>query len=89
MFVSALNAIPGVRCTPPEGAFYAWVYFNLKRMDSGQVCEYLLENAGVVGMPGSAYREDAICCMRFSFANATAGLERAAVKIREAIEKLA
>ena len=88
MFVSALNAIPGVRCAPPEGAFYAWVFFDVKGMDSSQICEYLLENAGVVGMPGSAYGEDAVCCMRFSFANATSDLETAAKRIREAIEKL-
>lgn len=88
MFTSALNDIPGVRCVPPEGAFYAWVYFDIKGMDSSQICEYLLENAGVVGMPGSAYGEENVCCMRFSFANATRDLEIAAEKIRAAIEKL-
>lgn len=88
LFTSALDTIPGVRCLPPEGAFYAWVYFDLKGMDSIQVCEYLLENAGVVGMPGSAYGEEAVCCMRFSFANATRDLEIAAGKIKAAIEKL-
>ena len=88
MFTSALNSIPGVRCVPPEGAFYAWVFFDVNGMDSSQICEYLLENAGVVGMPGSAYGEDNVCCMRFSFANATRDLEIAAEKIRVAIEKL-
>ena len=50
----------------PEGAFYAWVYFDIPGMDSMQICEYLMEHAGVVGMPGSAYGEEAACCMRFS-----------------------
>lgn len=88
LFASAMNAIPGVSCTLPEGAFYAWVRFDINGMDSSQVCEYLLENAGVVGMPGSAYGEDNACFMRFSFANATKDLEIAVAKIREAIEKL-
>lgn len=88
MFTSALNSIPGVRCLQPEGAFYAWVFFDIKGMDSSQMCEYLLESAGVVGMPGSAYGEEAACCMRFSFANATRDLEIAAEKIKAAIEKL-
>lgn len=66
LFTGALNRIPGVRCLKPEGAFYAWVFFDIGGMDSTQMCEYLLENAGVVGMPGSAYGEETACCMRFS-----------------------
>ncbi len=89
MFCGALNAIPGVRCTLPEGAFYAWVYFDIKGMNSAEMCEYLLENAGVVGMPGSAYGEDEACSMRFSFANSTEDLERAAAKITAALKALA
>ena len=88
MFCGALNAIPGVRCTLPEGAFYAWVYFDIKNMTSEQMCEYLLENTGVVGMPGSAYGEESACSMRFSFANATSDLERAAAKITAALKAL-
>ena len=88
MFTSALNSIPGVRCQPPEGAFYAWVYFDIPGMDSMQVCEYLIEHTGVVGMPGSAYGEEAACCMRFSFAAADRDLELAAEKIRAAMEQL-
>ena len=89
MFCGALNAIPGVRCIKPEGAFYAWVYFDIKGMNSAEMCEYLLENAGVVGMPGSAYGEDEACSMRFSFANSTEDLERAAAKITAALKALA
>lgn len=89
MFCGALNAIPGVRCTLPEGAFYAWVYFDIKGMNSAEMCEYLLENAGVVGMPGSAYGEEEACSMRFSFANSTEDLERAAAKITAALKALA
>ena len=88
LFTGALNRIPGVRCLKPEGAFYAWVFFDIGGMDSTQMCEYLLENAGVVGMPGSAYGEETACCMRFSFANATEDLERAAQKITDALAKL-
>ena len=88
MFCGALNAIPGVRCPMPEGAFYAWVYFDIKGMNSSEMCEYLLENAGVVGMPGSSYGEDNVCSMRFSFATATEDLKRAAEKITAALTAL-
>ncbi|MBQ9535312.1 MAG: pyridoxal phosphate-dependent aminotransferase [Clostridia bacterium] len=85
MFTGILNSIPGVRCTLPEGAFYAWVYYDIKGMSSAEICEYLLENAGVVGMPGTAYGEESVACMRFSFANATEELEDAANRIKKAI----
>ena len=85
MFIGILNSIPGVRCTVPEGAFYAWVYYDVKGMSSSEICEYLLENARVVGMPGTAYGEEDVTCMRFSFANATDELEDAANRIKTAI----
>lgn len=88
LFISVLNSTPGVRCVPPEGAFYAWVYFDVKGMTSMEMCEYLMENAGVVGMPGDAYGEESTCCMRFSFATATEDLEKASARIKSAIEKL-
>ena len=85
MFVGILNSIPGVHCTLPEGAFYAWVHYDVKGMDSAAICEYLLEKARVVGMPGTAYGEYDVPSMRFSFANATDELETAANRIKEAI----
>ena len=85
MFVGILNFIPGVHCTLPEGAFYAWVHYDVKGMDSAAICEYLLEKARVVGMPGTAYGEYDVPSMRFSFANATDELETAANRIKEAI----
>ena len=88
LFTSALDAIPGVRCLKPEGAFYAWVFFDIRGMTSEEMCEYLMEKAGVVGMPGTAYGEESACCMRFSFATATADLERAAEKITAALTAL-
>lgn len=88
LFISVLNSTSGVRCVPPEGAFYAWVYFDVKDMTSMEMCEYLMENAGVVGMPGDAYGEENTCCMRFSFATATEDLEKASARIKAAIEKL-
>ncbi len=87
-FVEILNSINGVRCPIPEGAFYAWVYYDLYGMTSEEICEYLLEKAGVVGMPGSAYGEKNVCCMRFSFANSMDELEDAGIRIKKAIEEL-
>lgn len=88
LFISTLNDIPGVRCDYPDGAFYAWVFFNIKGMTSEQICTYLMENARVVGMPGTAYGEDDVACMRFSFANNTADMVEAAQRIKAALLEL-
>ena len=88
LFCGILDSIPGVRCPRPEGAFYAWVFFDVRGMSSDEMCEYLMERARVVGMPGTAYGEENTACMRFSFANATDELEAAANRIIDAILQL-
>ena len=87
MFIGELNQIPGVSCRMPQGAFYAWVKFDVPGMDSEAVCAYILENAKVVGVPGVAYGTDE-CCVRFSFAAADEDLAEAARRIRIAMEAL-
>lgn len=88
LFVSALNEIPGVHCEYPAGAFYAWVFFDIQGMSSDEICSYLMERARVVGMPGTAYGEDRVACMRFSFANNTSDVIEAAGRIKEALLEL-
>lgn len=87
-FCGILNSTPGVTCQMPEGAFYAWVFYDIPGMTSESICQYLLEEARVVGMPGTAYGETEVACMRFSFANKTSELEDAANRIRAALIKL-
>lgn len=88
LFVSKLNEIPGVRCESPAGAFYAWATFDFPGMDSDAVCAYLMDHAGVVGMPGSEYGETQVSSMRFSFANATEDMARAGEQIKAALAEL-
>lgn len=87
MFIGALNAIEGVSCLIPEGAFYAWVKFDIPGYDSEKICDYILKQAGVVGVPGVAYGTDEPC-VRFSFAASREELERAAKRIAEAMKAL-
>lgn len=86
-FIGALNKIPHVNCLYPEGAFYAWVKFDLPGMDSYQICNYLLENAKVVGVPGDAYGLGGDQCLRFSFANSMEDLMDAASRIEKALNE--
>ena len=86
MFVSMLNDIRGVECKAPEGAFYAWVRFDMNGMNSNAVAQYLLEKAKVVGVPGVAYGEENACCLRFSFAADTEMVRESALRIKLAVE---
>lgn len=85
VFINGLNEIPGVSCELPEGAFYAWVKFDLPNMNSEQVCDYILNEAKVVGVPGIAYGTDAPY-VRFSFAASMENLKEAVSRIRKAVE---
>ena len=87
LFVNGLNAIEGVECSIPEGAFYAWVKFDIPSMDSEGVCDYILKNAKVVGVPGVAYGTDD-SCVRFSFAASEEDLKRALTQIRAAMSRI-
>lgn len=85
-FVGALNEIPGVSGAFPEGAFYAWMRFDLPDMDSFEICEYILDHARVAGVPGDAYGLGGDKCLRFSFANSMEDLMAAAQRIRQLLE---
>ncbi len=79
--LAALGGLPGVRCLPAEGAFYAFpeVLEAITRIDGVSddvgLAEHLLERAGVAVVPGSAF--GAPGHLRLSFATATPELERA------------
>lgn len=66
-FVNSLNDIQHLKCLKPEGAFYAWVSFDVN-MSEQELCNFILEKAGVLGVPGSAYGRAEEKYMRFSFA---------------------
>ncbi len=81
-----LNQINGVRCLLSDGAFYAYAdvrqsmayLFQNKRISAQNdiaFSEYLLENAGVAVVPGSAFGCEGY--MRLSFATSMNNLEQA------------
>jgi aspartate aminotransferase len=58
--VEGLRAIPGIACTLPQGAFYAYpniaAYLNRDGLaDTAQLAEKLLEEAHVAVVPGQAF----------------------------------
>lgn len=78
--VTALNAIPGVRCRPGEGAFYAFprVQEAIERLglpDDTALAEKLITEADVACVPGAAFGAPGY--LRLSFACSREALEEA------------
>ena len=87
LIAAGLNAIPGFRCTPPHGAFYAFPEvcgcFGPGRQSSIEIAEYLLEEAAVAVVPGAAFGADDHIRLSFACSRATLaeGLERIAAAL--------
>ncbi len=81
--VEALNAIPGVECDPPAGAFYLFVRFPGLGTDSMKIADILLEEADIAGTPGVAFGQAGEGHVRFSIATSMHELERAVERIRK------
>src|SRR5579864_896124 len=80
-FIRDLNRVPGFRCSPPEGAFYAWVNIAETGMTAEELCRIMLEEAGVAAIAGAAFGAAGADFIRFSFASSTATLQEAVERI--------
>jgi len=80
-FVRDLNRVPGFRCAPPEGAFYAWADISEAGRSAEEICKIMLEEAGVAAIPGAAFGPAGADFVRFSFASSTAILKEAVERI--------
>jgi aspartate aminotransferase len=80
-FVRDLNRVPGFRCAPPEGAFYAWVNVSEAGLRAEEICRIMLEEAGVAAIPGAAFGPAGADYVRFSFASSTTILKDAVERI--------
>jgi aspartate/methionine/tyrosine aminotransferase len=82
-FVRDLNRVPGFRCLPPDGAFYAWVNISDTGTSAEEICRIMLEKAGVAAIPGAAFGPAGRDFVRFSFASSTATLKEAVERIQQ------
>lgn len=55
LFVSGLNALPGIRCLVPLGAFYVFPNIEGTGMNSREFVELMLDEAGVAFISGSDF----------------------------------
>ena len=88
--LDALNAIDGVECEDCDGAFYAFPSFKavIDRMpdirDDVELAAWMLENAGVAMVPGTAF--GAPGHLRLSFATSMENLQSCVERIKRALE---
>src|SRR5439155_23373904 len=88
MVIPALNAIPGLSCVMPQGAFYAFPSILGTGLDSRAYADYLLHEASVAVLPGTAFGAFGEGYIRISFANSMDNLKEALARIASANERL-
>ncbi|MBC5811254.1 MAG: pyridoxal phosphate-dependent aminotransferase [Candidatus Eremiobacteraeota bacterium] len=83
--VAGLNALPGISCVVPPGAFY--VFPNVTRItgDDRALASYLLEEAGVAALGGSSFGPAGAGYLRMSYATAMPLIEAALARMAQAL----
>ena len=86
--VTALNAMPGVECPSPDGAFYVFPRITgamaaMGHASDAAFCDWLLQTAGVALVPGRAFGLPGHLRLSFAYAETdlTAGLARMAAAL--------
>ncbi len=88
IFIAGLNEVEGISCRCPAGAFYAFPNVSQLPVSADDFSDYLLDEAGVAALPGSAFGSHADKHLRMCFANSVENLERAVDRIAQAVKRL-
>jgi aspartate aminotransferase len=86
--VEGLNAIPGIICQRPQGAFYVFPNFKSFGYTSSELVDLILDNAGVAVLPGSSFGKYGEGYLRLVYSNSIENIERAIDKIRLVVESI-
>jgi aspartate/methionine/tyrosine aminotransferase len=86
--VAKLNAIPGVSCAVPEGAFYVFPDVSRFGMTSKALADMLLDEAGVALLPGSDFGKGGEGHLRISYATSWERLEEGVDRIAALLARL-
>jgi aspartate/methionine/tyrosine aminotransferase len=87
MVVAGLDAIPGIRCRRPHGAFYVFPNVSGTGMTGGEFADRMLYEGGVSVLAGSAFGRVGVDHVRISYANSQANLQRALARIGEVLAR--
>ncbi len=87
LMVDGLNAIDGITCPEPAGAFYAFPHFEQADAAGGDeaLCMKLIEEAHVAGTPGSSFGAGGNGHIRFSYAASEERIQEGLRRMRAAL----
>ena len=83
LVVSGLNAIPGISCATPKGAFYAFPNVSKTGWKAKPLASALLEKAGVATVGGPDFGVHGEGYLRLSYANSAENITKALGRIGE------
>jgi aspartate/methionine/tyrosine aminotransferase len=89
VIVAGFNALEGVRCLEPQGAFYAFPDIRGTGFTSRDLEHRLLAEAGVACLSGTAFGVHGDGFLRFSYANSIENIREALTRFAEFLEKAA
>jgi aspartate aminotransferase len=88
LVVEGLNALPGVSCRTPKGAFYAFPNVSGTPLPAETLATRLLEEADVAVLAGTAFGAEGADHLRLSYANSQENLRRALERIERFLASL-
>ena len=88
VIVPGLNAIDGIRCAMPKGAFYVFPNIEGTGMSERELADYLMEEAGVAVLAGTSFGEYGRGFIRMSYANSIENIQKALANVESAVSKL-
>ncbi len=88
IIVDGLNAIEGISCKKPLGAFYVYPNVSALGKTSKQLEELLLEEYGVAALAGTSFGSYGEGHLRFSYANSVENIKKALLRVDEMAKKL-
>jgi aspartate aminotransferase len=88
VIVEGLNFIPGFRCHKPLGAFYVFPSIAGTGKSSKFLADYLLDEAGVACLSGTAFGSLGEGYLRFSYANSVENIMIALDRVKKAVMAL-
>ncbi|MBD0269051.1 MAG: pyridoxal phosphate-dependent aminotransferase [Cyanobacteria bacterium Co-bin8] len=86
--VAGLNAIEGISCRLPQGAFYAFPNVQGLPLGDRELADHLLEKAGVALLAGSSFGQYGQGYLRVSYANSLENIHIALERIAQAVKQL-
>jgi len=82
-----LNELPGVECSMPGGAFYAFPKVIGTGMNGSEFSKKCMHEAGVAIVPGTAFGASSKDYVRFSFAASQDNISQALENIKKMLSK--